>query len=783
MKTVITTLFFFLFTSLFFNASAQIYVNHADTMGANDGSGWGNAYTDLQSALAASPADGEIWVAQGTYTPDTMGGSSASTFLIGQDLELLGGFNGTETNADDRDSENNVTILSGDLNGDDIDDDFVTNRGDNVMTIMRMYSLITNATLIDGFTLRNGHADGPINSQQQKGGAIYSDGAPKIKNCIFKQNYAIGSGGALRQNEHSSQSIILENCLFEKNIANYGGAVYMWSSPFNIKGCDFIGNSTFDGPIQANGGGLWLVNSSGTMENCLIKENYAFEYGGGLHVWNPENTSNSVVEILDCTFDGNTAESGVGGLDFLSFGNNTSYTAKRCTFMNNNSSNGGGMSLNCSGAANNPQFLIDSCYFFQNFAMYNGSALYTILRGNNLELEISNCQFIQNTTSMFSAALDLWGTAGGTGTVSVDACHFEGNTSFWSGALEAGNGWNGGASVDFVITNSSFIDNEATEGGAIGLWCSEESVTNTTLDNCIIQGNKGTERGGAIGLYPLSNDFNVNVSRCQIINNESPYGGAIDGYISDPNVPIPKSISIQFENYLIANNTSDAAVITMESITNLGLTNCTIGKNQSNSIQLSDQSGLTLQNTILYNPGFTEYEDLTDDASVFSNGGNLVGDGSLANYALSTDFQNEDPLFEESGDNCNYYKPGTGSFAINKGMEWIDASGFDLCEFPRVYGGAIDIGAIETDVVSTKQIIAGELEISPNPATDFLNIKLPEAISKPIIVSLFDMQGRSMSQQLISDNQAIDVADLPPGMYLLKAVDDEKIYTGKFVKQ
>ena len=65
MKTTITTLFFFLFNPFLFNATSQIYVNHAAT-GDNDGSSWEDAYLDLQSALAAAPNEGTIWVAQVT---------------------------------------------------------------------------------------------------------------------------------------------------------------------------------------------------------------------------------------------------------------------------------------------------------------------------------------------------------------------------------------------------------------------------------------------------------------------------------------------------------------------------------------------------------------------------------------------------------------------------------------------------------------------------------------------------------------------------------------------
>ena len=100
---------------------ATIYVK-SDATGNNDGTSWDDAFTDLQDALATAPLGDQIWVATGTYLPGT---ADSSTFHLSYDLELYGGFAGTEGSIDDRDIENNPTILSGDLNGDDVDDDLL----------------------------------------------------------------------------------------------------------------------------------------------------------------------------------------------------------------------------------------------------------------------------------------------------------------------------------------------------------------------------------------------------------------------------------------------------------------------------------------------------------------------------------------------------------------------------------------------------------------------------------------------------------------------------------
>ncbi len=193
-----------------------------DATGANNGQKWEDAFTNLQDALATARDGDQIWVAEGTYLPDLPGGDPASTFLVDKNLQLYGGFAGTEaTLAERSDPVDHPTILSGDLNGDDVEGDFEANRGDNAMTVVEIAPGISNATVVDGFTIRNGHADGAW--PQGKGAGILSTGAPVIRNCLFTQNYAEEQGGAILQNTASTQSIIIEACIFDKNAGRFGG--------------------------------------------------------------------------------------------------------------------------------------------------------------------------------------------------------------------------------------------------------------------------------------------------------------------------------------------------------------------------------------------------------------------------------------------------------------------------------------------------------------------------------------------------------------------------------
>jgi hypothetical protein len=165
----------------------QIYVNSA-AISANNGTSWADAYTDLQTALAAAVSPVEIWVAAGIYYPDEGLGQTNddrnSTLKLVNGVALYGGFAGTETMLSQRDWETNPTILSGDINqsGTLAGNSYTIVRGSN-----------TNSTaVLDGFTITKGNSDGGV----QSGGGMYNVfGSPKINNCNISGNTAIIGGG------------------------------------------------------------------------------------------------------------------------------------------------------------------------------------------------------------------------------------------------------------------------------------------------------------------------------------------------------------------------------------------------------------------------------------------------------------------------------------------------------------------------------------------------------------------------------------------------------------
>jgi predicted outer membrane repeat protein len=284
------------------------YVDASLATGANDGSSWADAFQGVEglaNALAAAASGDQIWVAAGTYKPTATSTRTISIDLV-DGVQVYGGFAGAETSLEQRDLVANPTVLSGDLAGDD-GSGIITDNSYHVVGA----SLGGPSTVLDGFTVTGGNADGDWQAAQSRGGGLICGGlgSPRIRACRFVANRSIDGGGAC----YVLASPTFYDCEFAANEGGLeGGAILVSGAPPFFYRCRFEGNQA------ERGGAIAAVSlSRPKLFNSLFHSNTATGSGGGGAIFLDGTTSPFVEQPLlrNCTIVANAAPvQGTGGL-------------------------------------------------------------------------------------------------------------------------------------------------------------------------------------------------------------------------------------------------------------------------------------------------------------------------------------------------------------------------------------------------------------------------------------------------------------------------------------
>jgi len=360
-----------------------IHVNTNVVGGTGSGDSWANAMPSLQTALTSAISGDQIWVATGVYTP---GIARTDSFTLVAGVEMYGGFDPSSAinEFDERDWDAYPTVLSGDIDGNDITDtNGVVTDTANLSVSSNSYHVVTStnvlsSTVLDGFIITAGDADGssPINlgggmhiasssptlvNLTFSGNSAYSGGgmhnvnsSPTLTNVTFTSNTATNAGGGM-QNQISAP--VLTNVTFDGNSANEGGGIW------NKYGTPKQTNVTFVGNSATRGGGIYAkFNFSPNMANVTFAGNSANE-GGGMYI---KVNSNPI--LTNVTFSGNSATNNGGG---MWIGITTKPSLANVTFAANSATNSGG------GIYNNPDSnspVIRNTIFWTNTAGITSTA-------------------------------------------------------------------------------------------------------------------------------------------------------------------------------------------------------------------------------------------------------------------------------------------------------------------------------------------------------------------------------------------------------------------------
>lgn len=285
--------------------------------GSGDCSSWEYA-CDLQVALGLTNAGDEVWVAAGTYKP-TKSTNRFASFSLRSGVSIYGGFPAEGGVWEDRDWETNVTTLSGDIGA--VEDNF-----DNSYHVVIGYYLST-ATLLDGFVIANGNADGPDEYDNGGGIYLYYGSCPLLRNLVITNNNADYMGGGI-YSYWSSSPMLLSVVLLDNNAYEGGGMANHFSSSPLLFQVAFLDNTAL------RGGGMYnYASSDPIMLQINFENNTASSNGGAIY-----NDYNCNTELVNVSFIKNLAETDGGGI----------YNDEICTTLiinstfSGNVANGGG---------------------------------------------------------------------------------------------------------------------------------------------------------------------------------------------------------------------------------------------------------------------------------------------------------------------------------------------------------------------------------------------------------------------------------------------------------
>lgn len=308
--------------------------------GTGDGSSWDNASGDLQKMIDeladnnVSQQAGEVWVAAGTYKPQSQlisGMNYSASFRMRDGISVYGGFAGNETSKQERAKGTmpwdfqNPTVLEAAYYESKLawTNSKWTVGSDSRHVVwfapMSGESDFTRITTLDGVTVQGGYAQGNTgldDFKTDRGAGVYMDGANAyLSNCIVRENYATGNGGGVYLKNGRVQTSLIYN----NNADADGGAVY-------VENRGLVYRSMLTNNSALNGAGVYLHNGAEAgsddpdhpeyliLSTCVVSNNTVRGNGavycdkGGVLMQNTI-TNNECVTATDAT-DVNASQTG-----------------------------------------------------------------------------------------------------------------------------------------------------------------------------------------------------------------------------------------------------------------------------------------------------------------------------------------------------------------------------------------------------------------------------------------------------------------------------------------
>jgi len=478
-------------------AAPAAAIHYVDGAGGSDTGNCTNSASPCQTiqyAINQSPAGDEIRVAQGTYT-ETIG--------IGVTLTLKGGYEATGWT---RDITGNPTII--DANGADasvvnitpginVTIEGFTLQGANHTSDVGGGFLINGASVVISATIIQNNVTGG-----GSGGGIWYEGDGvnvTLNNSQLLNNSASNSGGGIAGCCGSSQTLTLDNSVVRGNTAqNWGGGLNISSGSVNILNNSQIVSNT---ATTSDGGGINATPGvTLTLASSAVMSNTAGGGGGGLFI------NNSTASLDNVNINGNQAGGSGGGLALFQ----ATAVFTNGQIANNTASSGGGLWQDSTSAT------LNSVTVQGNLA--NGSAFAAgggFDTNNNSSLTLNDSVIADNVAQSTGGGENMGGAINNNfGSVAMNNTIIRNNNSQGTPVVQI-------YQAALTVTNSLIADNL---GPGLAGTPTQGSFTNATIAN---------NNGFGLGIGPLEtgSDPAVNVT----IVNSILWGNGTD-YFCDTSV-------------------------------------------------------------------------------------------------------------------------------------------------------------------------------------------------------------------------------------------------------
>ncbi|MDP2684910.1 MAG: choice-of-anchor Q domain-containing protein [bacterium] len=359
---------------------------------------------------------------------------------------------------------------------------------------------------------------------------------------------------------------------------------------------------------------------------------------------------------------------------------------------------------------------------------------------------------------------------------------------------------------NIVIRNSNFTNNHSNYmGGAVYI----ENCNYIEIENCTFLRNSTYMNGGGVAIVKatkfniLENFFYKNTA-LWVINNVAGTGGGSGLYITLGATNGTGNVySNKFYNNKSVNGAFYENCLNIKVCNNVVANNYGIGMTQAMSITYNS---IYANNTIVNNWGwivpalwFNSTQTTMINNIIWGNGSaSFYGhqiydiDGSKVADIKYSCIENGYPGNGNIDQNPDFVNPTAGygldydamdadwalldnSPCINTGTPdttWLNLPPLDLAGNPRIYGGRIDMGAYENQVVvglQPKPMVSADIEIAPNPFNDRFSIHfLPDnKIHRITIRNQAGVTVKKLEQLPISGLLTIDLQDCSPGLYVV----------------